>query len=70
MQSMVKLLFMNLHQFPGNCQGVIALNMEDGTLHRFRASNTILATGVSHLTNLGYKLFVHVDNSDEFAFAL
>ncbi|RLN39564.1 hypothetical protein C2845_PM01G26480 [Panicum miliaceum] len=29
----------------GTCQGVIALNMEDGTLHRFRASNTILATG-------------------------
>ncbi|VAH46113.1 unnamed protein product [Triticum turgidum subsp. durum] len=29
----------------GNCQGVIALNMEDGTLHRFRATNTILATG-------------------------
>ncbi|XP_039781187.1 succinate dehydrogenase [ubiquinone] flavoprotein subunit, mitochondrial-like [Panicum virgatum] len=31
--------------FSGTCQGVIALNMEDGTLHRFRASNTILATG-------------------------
>eukprot|EP00475_Leptophrys_vorax_P001720 TRINITY_DN10956_c0_g1_i2.p1 TRINITY_DN10956_c0_g1~~TRINITY_DN10956_c0_g1_i2.p1 ORF type:complete len:527 (-),score=19.64 TRINITY_DN10956_c0_g1_i2:169-1686(-) len=29
----------------GTCRGVIALNMEDGTLHRFRASNTILATG-------------------------
>ncbi|CAA7387869.1 unnamed protein product [Spirodela intermedia] len=29
----------------GTCQGVIALNMEDGTLHRFRAANTILATG-------------------------
>ena len=68
-QSLAKLLLMNLHQFPGNCQGVIALNMEDGTLHRFRASNTILATGVSHLTNLGYKLFVYIDNSDEFAFS-
>jgi succinate dehydrogenase/fumarate reductase flavoprotein subunit len=67
---MVKLLLINLHQFPGNCQGVIALNMEDGTLHRFRASNTILATGVSHLTNLGTELFVYVNNSDEFAFAL
>ena len=30
----------------GSCQGVIALNMEDGTLHRFRAASTILATGV------------------------
>ncbi|CAL9056772.1 unnamed protein product [Musa banksii] len=29
----------------GACQGVIALNMEDGTLHRFRAAKTILATG-------------------------
>ncbi|GJN10322.1 hypothetical protein PR202_ga28406 [Eleusine coracana subsp. coracana] len=33
------------NDIPGNCQGVIALNMEDGTLHRFRANNTILATG-------------------------
>lgn len=31
---------------PGSCQGVIALNMEDGTLHRFRSASTILATGV------------------------
>ena len=29
----------------GNCRGVIALCMEDGTLHRFRAKKTILATG-------------------------
>ncbi|KAF7828845.1 succinate dehydrogenase [ubiquinone] flavoprotein subunit, mitochondrial [Senna tora] len=29
----------------GSCQGVIALNMEDGTLHRFQAASTILATG-------------------------
>ncbi|TFY80327.1 hypothetical protein EWM64_g3677, partial [Hericium alpestre] len=29
----------------GECVGVIALNMEDGTLHRFRAHNTVLATG-------------------------
>ncbi|EMS46614.1 Succinate dehydrogenase [ubiquinone] flavoprotein subunit, mitochondrial [Triticum urartu] len=29
----------------GTCQGIIALNMEDGTLHRFRSTNTILATG-------------------------
>ena len=31
----------------GSCQGVIALNMEDGTLHRFQAASTILATGVT-----------------------
>ncbi|KAF9266366.1 minor succinate dehydrogenase isozyme, Sdh1p [Marasmius fiardii PR-910] len=29
----------------GECLGVIALSMEDGTLHRFRAHKTILATG-------------------------
>eukprot|EP01113_Clastostelium_recurvatum_P017536 TRINITY_DN2060_c0_g1_i1.p1 TRINITY_DN2060_c0_g1~~TRINITY_DN2060_c0_g1_i1.p1 ORF type:complete len:645 (+),score=203.71 TRINITY_DN2060_c0_g1_i1:50-1984(+) len=29
----------------GECRGVMALNMEDGTLHRFRAHQTILATG-------------------------
>ena len=29
----------------GACRGVIALSMEDGTLHRFRAKRTILATG-------------------------
>jgi succinate dehydrogenase (ubiquinone) flavoprotein subunit len=27
------------------CVGVIAINMEDGTLHRIRAKNTVLATG-------------------------
>ena len=27
------------------CLGVIALNMEDGTIHRIRAKNTVLATG-------------------------
>jgi succinate dehydrogenase / fumarate reductase flavoprotein subunit len=29
----------------GRCRGVVALNMADGTLHRFRAHQTILATG-------------------------
>ena len=29
----------------GGCRGVIALNLDDGTLHRFRAKKTILATG-------------------------
>jgi succinate dehydrogenase / fumarate reductase flavoprotein subunit len=29
----------------GRCRGVIALNLEDGSLHRFRGSMTILATG-------------------------
>ncbi|XP_076823132.1 succinate dehydrogenase [ubiquinone] flavoprotein subunit, mitochondrial-like [Clavelina lepadiformis] len=29
----------------GECRGVIALSLEDGTLHRIRAKNTVLATG-------------------------
>jgi len=29
----------------GSCQGVIALALEDGTLHRFLAQKTVLATG-------------------------
>ncbi|KAG2194842.1 hypothetical protein INT47_007904, partial [Mucor saturninus] len=29
----------------GECKGVIALNMEDGTLHRFRSHKTVIATG-------------------------
>jgi succinate dehydrogenase (ubiquinone) flavoprotein subunit len=29
----------------GECKGVLAYNQEDGTLHRFRAHNTVLATG-------------------------
>src|SRR3954451_19659718 len=29
----------------GQCKGVVAYNQEDGTLHRFKANNTVLATG-------------------------
>jgi len=29
----------------GECRGVMALNMEDGTIHRYRAHKVILATG-------------------------
>jgi succinate dehydrogenase / fumarate reductase, flavoprotein subunit len=29
----------------GGCHGMLAWNMEDGTLHRFRAHRTVLATG-------------------------
>ena len=29
----------------GECCGVLALNMEDGTLHRFHTNHTVLATG-------------------------
>jgi succinate dehydrogenase (ubiquinone) flavoprotein subunit len=36
---------MDLLMEDGVCKGVIAYNQEDGTLHRFRAHNTVLATG-------------------------
>ncbi|KAF7371275.1 Succinate dehydrogenase [ubiquinone] flavoprotein subunit, mitochondrial [Mycena sanguinolenta] len=36
---------LDLIMHEGECVGVIALNMEDGTLHRFRAHDTVLATG-------------------------
>ncbi|TYZ58883.1 hypothetical protein PybrP1_007160 [[Pythium] brassicae (nom. inval.)] len=29
----------------GDCVGVMAINMEDGTFHRFHTNNTVLATG-------------------------
>lgn len=29
----------------GECRGVVALSLEDGTIHRIKAKNTILATG-------------------------
>jgi len=36
---------MDLIMEDGECRGVVALNLEDGTLHRFFANNTVLATG-------------------------
>lgn len=29
----------------GECRGVTALCLEDGTIHRFKSKNTVLATG-------------------------
>ncbi|MGI9411674.1 MAG: succinate dehydrogenase flavoprotein subunit [Hyphomicrobiaceae bacterium] len=29
----------------GACRGVVAMNLDDGTIHRFRAKKTVLATG-------------------------
>ena len=29
----------------GECRGVIAMCLEDGSIHRFRAKSTVLATG-------------------------
>lgn len=42
---MSAIISLDLIMQDGACVGVIALLMEDGTLHRFRAKNTVLATG-------------------------
>jgi succinate dehydrogenase (ubiquinone) flavoprotein subunit len=44
-QFFVEYFVMDLLMEDGECRGVIAICMEDGTIHRFRASSTILATG-------------------------
>jgi len=36
---------MDLLMHEGRCLGVLALNLEDGTLHRIKANNTVIATG-------------------------
>ncbi|KAI1305203.1 Succinate dehydrogenase [ubiquinone] flavoprotein subunit, mitochondrial [Halotydeus destructor] len=41
----IEYLALDLLMENGECRGVIALCLEDGTLHRFRSKNTILATG-------------------------
>ncbi len=41
----VEYFAMDLLMEGGECKGVIAFNLEDGTLHRFRAHRTVLATG-------------------------
>lgn len=41
----VEYFAMDLIMENGECRGVIAMNMEDGTIHRFRSHATILATG-------------------------
>jgi succinate dehydrogenase / fumarate reductase flavoprotein subunit len=41
----IEFFAIDLIMHEGACRGVLALNLTDGTLHRFRASMTILATG-------------------------
>ena len=42
---MIEYFALDLIMQDGRCVGVTCLNMEDGTIHRIRANNTILATG-------------------------
>jgi len=41
----VEYFFLDLIMQDDECIGVICMNMADGTIHRFRAKNTVLATG-------------------------
>jgi succinate dehydrogenase (ubiquinone) flavoprotein subunit len=41
----IEYLALDLIMSKGTCLGVIAMCMEDGSLHRFRAKNTVIATG-------------------------
>lgn len=41
----VEYFAMDLLMENGACRGVIAICLEDGSIHRFRAKNTVLATG-------------------------
>lgn len=44
-QFFIEYFAMDLLMEDGECRGVIAYNQEDGTLHRFFAHNTVIATG-------------------------
>jgi len=44
-QYFVEYFALDLLMDNGRCVGVIAMDLEDGSIHRFRASNTVLATG-------------------------
>ncbi|XP_060590026.1 succinate dehydrogenase [ubiquinone] flavoprotein subunit, mitochondrial-like [Ruditapes philippinarum] len=41
----IEYLALDLIMEDGECRGVTALSLEDGTIHRFKSKNTILATG-------------------------
>lgn len=44
-QFFIEFFALDLMMEDGECRGVIAYNQEDGTLHRFFAHNTVIATG-------------------------
>eukprot|EP00471_Norrisiella_sphaerica_P002541 CAMPEP_0184484872 /NCGR_PEP_ID=MMETSP0113_2-20130426/6541_1 /TAXON_ID=91329 /ORGANISM="Norrisiella sphaerica, Strain BC52" /LENGTH=534 /DNA_ID=CAMNT_0026866057 /DNA_START=345 /DNA_END=1949 /DNA_ORIENTATION=+ len=44
-QFFIEYFALDLLMHNGECHGVMALDMEDGTIHKFRAHKTILATG-------------------------
>ncbi|GAB5364417.1 hypothetical protein AAMO2058_000968400 [Amorphochlora amoebiformis] len=44
-QFFIEYFALDLMMHNGECHGVVAIDMEDGTIHKFRAHKTILATG-------------------------
>src|SRR5437899_12077707 len=53
----------------GVCRGIVALDMNEGTLHRFRADRTILATGCFGRTYFSCTS-AHSSTGDGFAMVL
>jgi succinate dehydrogenase (ubiquinone) flavoprotein subunit len=43
----VEYFLLDLIMVDGDCRGVMVMSIADGSIHRIRASNTILATGGS-----------------------
>ena len=43
----VEYFLLDLIMVEGECRGVMVMSIADGSIHRIRASNTILATGGS-----------------------
>jgi succinate dehydrogenase (ubiquinone) flavoprotein subunit len=43
----VEYFLLDLIMVDGECRGVMVMSIADGSIHRIRASNTILATGGS-----------------------
>ncbi|EJD73885.1 succinate dehydrogenase flavoprotein subunit [Loa loa] len=44
-QYFIEYFALDLMMDKGRCVGIIAMNLEDGSMHRFRAKNTVIATG-------------------------
>jgi succinate dehydrogenase/fumarate reductase flavoprotein subunit len=44
-QYFVEYFALDLIMDADRCAGVVAMNLEDGSIHRFNAANTVLATG-------------------------
>ena len=49
-QYFIEYFALDLIMEDGECRGVIALCLEDGSIHRIKAKNTVIATGYACLS--------------------